>query len=297
MALLELRAGDYAVTVDPAIGGSLRSLSWRGEPLMRMAIGPTVLDAACFPLVPFSNRIANGRFEGEGETITLSPNFPGSDHPHPLHGFGWLAAWDLVESDGQAAVLEHRYPGGEWPWPYLARQTVALSEAGLRLDLTVQNLSDRTMPAGLGFHPYFPRTTETILHALHMGEWQNDADCLPVRLLESEEAIDWWRGQPVGSRPVDTVYVGRQGALRIDWPDRNLQLEMVCDPRLALTAIFVPGAADWFCAEPVSHGTNALNQHGAPDIAVLGPGDEHSVSLNLWARSAALNVKLRSGIN
>lgn len=252
---------------------------------MRRAAGASVLDAACFPLVPFPNRIAHGRFAWEGETITLAPNFPGHDHPHPLHGFGWLSEWQVTAQDASSATLEHSYPGGEWPWPYVARQTVRLSPDGLEMAISLTNLSDRPMPAGLGFHPYFPRTDETVLHALHRGEWQTGADGLPVRLSEARVPQDWWHGQPVAARPVDTVYTGREGDIVIVWPERGLSLTMRCDPLLRLTSIFVPQGADWFCAEPVSHMTNAANQPADGDgLTAMSPGESLSAAVTLSAR-------------
>jgi len=277
MARLELSAGDFAVTIAPEVGGSLLSFTWRGEPLMRTAAGPGVLDAACFPLVPFSNRVAHGRFGWEGRAVRLEPNFPGQDHPHPLHGFGWLTAWDVLETTQTSALLEHRYPGGEWPWPYFARQTVTLRESGLQLSMTIENLSEWSMPAGLGFHPYFPRNDQTMLRARHRGEWQNSVDGLPVRLVEAGAAIDWWHGQPVGSRPIDTVYADRQGDMVIEWPDRGLSLAIRCSPELSQTAIFVP-EADWFCVEPVTHRSDALNG-GPMEMIALPTGAELSVSV------------------
>lgn len=226
---------------------------------MRRAAGASVLDAACFPLVPFPNRIGHGRFAWLGETITLQPNFPGHDHPHPLHGFGWISEWQVTAQDAASATLEHSHAGGEWPWPYVARQTFRLSPDGLEMALSLTNRSDRPMPAGLGFHPYFPRTDETLLHALHRGEWQTGADCLPIQLNEAHAPQDWWQGKPVATRPVDTVYTGREGDIVIVWPERCLSLTMKCDPLLGLTSIFVPHGEDWFCAEPVSHMTNAAN--------------------------------------
>jgi aldose 1-epimerase len=284
---LELAAGDYALTVAPGIGGSIRSFSWRGEALMRPAAGPSVLDAACFPLVPYPNRIANGRFDWDGQTVALSPNFPGHDHPHPLHGFGWISAWQIVRADKCSAGLEHRYPGGEWPWAYVARQTLRLSEKGLQLGLSIRNLSDRAIPAGLGFHPYFPRTDATLLRALHRGEWQNDPDCLPVRLCEGRKARDWWQGRPVATRSVDTVYTGRAGDIAIVWPERQLSIAMQCDPLLSFTSILVPSGEAWFCAEPVSHMTNAANAKHADDrLSSLSPGQTMRATVMVAAATA-----------
>jgi aldose 1-epimerase len=45
--VLKLEASDYALTVAPDIGGSIRSFTWRGVLLMRTARDNSVLDAAC----------------------------------------------------------------------------------------------------------------------------------------------------------------------------------------------------------------------------------------------------------
>jgi aldose 1-epimerase len=92
--VLELAAGDYRLVLQAKLGGSVATFHWRDKPVFRPACGPSVLDTACFPLAPFSNRIAHGRFSFGGREVALAPNFPDSDHPHPLHGFGWLAAWE-----------------------------------------------------------------------------------------------------------------------------------------------------------------------------------------------------------
>jgi aldose 1-epimerase len=179
---LDLAFDEYRLVVAPGMGGSLVRFDWRGLPILRPSPGTNILDVACFPIVPFSNRIANGRFDWQGRRVGIAPNFPGSNHPHPLHGFGWLSSWHVSDSSRTTAVLEHVYPGGEWPWPYRAELVYALDERGLRASLSLTNLADTAMPAGVGFHPYFPRDTGTIYRGLHCGEWRNDGDCLPLSL-------------------------------------------------------------------------------------------------------------------
>lgn len=276
-----LVVGDYRLVVAPSRGGSLLAFTWRGQPLLRTAQGQGILDAACFPLVPFCNRIAHGRFEWRGRRVLIAPNFPGSDHPHPLHGFGWLSPWRVAHFDAQRIVLAHEHDGGEWPWRYRAELEYALDDEGLRAALSLTNLSDQPMPAGIGFHPYFPRTAATRYHGLHRGEWQNDADCLPQRLVEYADARDWWNGAPVGTRIVDTVYSGSHPEHRIDWPDRGLAVRMHCSPVFASSTILVP-EEDWFCVEPVSHHTNAVNLRGvAVGPVELTPGESLAGSFTL----------------
>ena len=44
------------------------------------------LEMGCFPLIPFSNRIHNGRFSFQGKQIKMLPNFP--PEAHTIHGQG-----------------------------------------------------------------------------------------------------------------------------------------------------------------------------------------------------------------
>lgn len=129
----------------------------------------------------------------------------------------------------------------------------------MTLSMTLENRGVTAMPTSLGFHRFFPCSPDTELRALHRGEWQSGADAFPVSLIEASEPRDWWAGQPVASRAVDTVYTGRVGALTVHWPDRSLEAQISCSPLLSGTAIYMPAGTGWFCAEPVSHATNAIN--------------------------------------
>ena len=287
--MIELAAGDYRLLLEPERGGSIARFDWRGEALFRPTCGPSILDTACFPLVPFSNRIAHGVFRWAGRSVKLAPNFPGSDHPHPLHGFGWLSGWEVAAVSSTRAILHHRHAANEWPWDYVAEQAFTLSADGLRHELSLRNLSEAPMPAGLGFHPHFPRDMETRYLGLHTGEWQTSDDCLPLALKEAAQPIDWWNGQPVGSRTVDTVYSGRDRPLTVIWPERALVLTVTPCELLSFTAVFTPVGADYFCLEPVSHATDAINR---PDrehaMKQLGNAELLHVDVHYQARDLQL---------
>jgi aldose 1-epimerase len=285
--VLELAAGDYRLVLQPERGGAVASFQWRDEPVFRPACGPSVLDAACFPLTPFSNRIAHGRFRFGGREVALAPNFPGSDHPHPLHGFGWLAAWEVIELGPAAAGLAYLHAADEWPWLFRAVQRFVLTAAGLQMSLTLQNLSDEAMPGGVGFHPYFPREADTRYLGLHRGEWRNAPDRLPEAHMSEGAAVDWWRGRPVGARCVDTAYTGREGPLVISWPSRSMTLVMEPCEALPFTVVYTPEAADYFCVEPVSNSTDAFNRKGEGHaFQILAPGESLAVRLRLRCRAS-----------
>ena len=281
---IEIACDAYRLTLDPVGGGAITRFDWRGQPLFRARCGPGILDQASFALVPFSNRIAFGRFCYEGKAVALAANFPGGGHPHTLHGFGWQARWHVAEHEATGCLLVHDYEGCEWPWAYRAEQRLDLSSAGLRHRLRVQNLSDRAMPVGLGLHPYLPRTAQTRFRALHRGEWQAGADGLPQSLACAAEPVDWWNSAPVATRTVDTVYTDRRGALIVEWPERDLVLTITPSDGLRHTVVYCPADADFFCVEPVTHSTDALNDDKrAYEMARLEPGDWHEVIVDFQA--------------
>src|SRR5690242_14668932 len=94
-----LTNGRLRVLVSPAVGGAIAAFEWLGDggatPILRHCEGPLgeVLQAGSFPLVPYVNRIRDGRFRFRGRTVEIAPNMAGD--PSPLHGQGWLNAWGI----------------------------------------------------------------------------------------------------------------------------------------------------------------------------------------------------------
>src|SRR5205085_4727354 len=95
---IELKAGDLRLAVRADLGGSIAGL-WLGDvPVMR-STEAAALDAsrqsACYPLVPYSNRLGYRRFRWAGQDYRTLPNYE-PDNPHSLHGVAWQRAWDVV---------------------------------------------------------------------------------------------------------------------------------------------------------------------------------------------------------
>ena len=163
-----LTAGRLALRLAPGRGGGIASFKCcavsNGEiDIFRALQGddPRPVALASFPLVPVVTRVRNGTFSFRGRRVTLAQNMP--PDPSPLHGQGWLAAWDVKRLGADHAELVYRHEAGEWPWAYEARQIFALDESGLTLDLSCTNRSGEPMPCGLGQHPYFLCGPETRL--------------------------------------------------------------------------------------------------------------------------------------
>jgi aldose 1-epimerase len=212
-------------------------------------------NASAFPLVPYSNRIANGRLDFEGETFHLARNWFGIDHP--MHGDGWSHAWKVVHADSQSAEIsyEHERAGdsGGWPFRYRARQTYRLKPDRLTVGLAIDNLEDRVVPAGLGLHPFFVREHDTELAFHAKAVWQSDAEVLPTARIEVPKEWDFSRPRPVDEVVLDNCFDAWYGGAAIIWPRRRLRLDLAASELFRHLVVYVPPDRPYFCTEPVSH--------------------------------------------
>lgn len=281
--MTELRHGAWRLVLRPEIGGAIASLTSDGRDILRpMPAGSTkVLEASCFPLTPYANRIAGGVFEFEGQTIKL-PVLP-AFAPHALHGYGWLSRWTVDARDGTSITLVHRHAADAWPWTYEARQGFTLSDDGLTIDLSMTNLSDRPMPGGLGLHPYFPVTDRTRLRLDATGVWGGGVDEVPTTLMPATEMFDWAGGARVAEAPfVDNCYVGG-GAAVLAEPDRTTTV--TASANAGWRHIYAPGG-DVCCIEPVTHRPDAAHapEEEVSGWTVLAPGQTLSMQMEISVR-------------
>lgn len=259
---IHLSAGALEVEVAPAVGGAVarfdRVAGDARQSLMRAAAADAmgVLDMACFPLVPYANRIRGGRFNCDGREVALRPNMAGD--PSPLHGQGWLAAWTVVVADDRRVELAYRHDAGEWPWNYEARQVIALDEHGLALTLTCRNLSDARMPCGLGYHPFYPCDADTLLDTTVESVWTVDEQVLPVANVPAEGRYDL-RQRRICGQGLDNGYDGWDGEARFTWPGRPAALRL-SSPDAPRFQCYSPPTGGLFVAEPVQNANAALNE-------------------------------------
>lgn len=283
---VELRDGDLALTLLPGAGGAIARFDWergrsRHAVLRRPAAIRSVLDTACFPLVPFVNRVRGGTFAFRGREVRLAPNMAGD--PSPLHGQGWLARWRVDSAEEAKASLSFVHEAGEWPWRYEARQHFALDRDGLSVRLSCRNLSDEPMPCGLGQHPYFPCGARTRIDTDVTHAWTVDRDILPVERVAAVGPFDL-SDRPVCGQGLDHGFGGWNGVMRLE--DEGWPFALTMRSRAArFFQLYSPPGGGFIAAEPVSHANAALN---APEeswadlgLVILGPGEETELDMRI----------------
>jgi aldose 1-epimerase len=249
---------------------------------------------ASFPLLPFCNRIRNGRAGFEGREIRFPPNHPGEPSPHPLHGIGWLRPWEVVASRASGAELSLQVEASEaWPWRFSARQQFRVDGRALSVTMTLTNEDTAAMPAGIGPHPYFPHTPGTRLTTATAAMWLGDAEVMPTALERNDVVAKLREGVVLSELDLDNNFTGWEHEALIEWPADTLgprrSLVMQGQPPLDFFVLYCPRGYDHFCAEPVSQCTDWLNlmdKYGPEALggARLEPGQQLQASFMLTPR-------------
>lgn len=271
----QLTAGDLEAVVEPAFGGRITAFRHRGVDLFSpIADGPRDPAAApgggCFPLVPWSNRIRDGRLAAGWRRLALTATEQGT--ANAIHGHGRRRAWSVTADGGRSSIrMSYGFTAGEegWPFAYAADQTVNLSEEAMTVTLAVENLSSEEMPAGLGLHPYLPRTPAMGLWFSAANAWPPVDGKLPTGAQPVPPEIDFSEPRPV-VEGLDQGFGGWAGSVHAIWPERGLGLAIHGGAALGHLIVFTPAGRDFLCIEPVTHCIDAAN------LAARGvPGTGH----------------------
>lgn len=290
--LVELALGELRLVLAPRVGGSIAEFSSRRGGVVQHWLRPASeaalravnpLGMASFPLLPWCNRIRDGRSDFGARPLRLAPNY--GDSPHTIHGVGWQRPWCVREHGPAHAVLQLVHVPGElhgvapdWPYRFEAEQRFTLdARGGLTVGMTLTNRDELPMPAGIGHHPYLPRRDGTRLQATVAAMWGGDAELLPTVLSRPPWLDELQRGMAVADTDLDNNFTGWSRSARIDWPDTGTALQLDADAPLDNFVIYSPPGFDHFCIEPVSNCTDWMNlaQHGEQRAGgcLLAPGE------------------------
>jgi aldose 1-epimerase len=286
---LVLETNGMRLTLLPGLGGCVGSLTHKGQDILRPLAHnaeKSPLQTGGFPLFPFSGRISDGKFAWNGREITLAPNF--LPEAHVIHGQAWHAPWTIAEHSADHAQLVFDYTPGDWPWAYRAEQDFVLRDNGLDVTLRLTNQGNEIMPAGFGWHPYFPRMDARVRVPIDRV-WMSDEGMIPDRLDAPPASADLTDWRVVDELDLDNAFTVSDRISCIEWPSRCLRVEMVSDPLLGHMVVYTPAGQDFFCVEPVSHAPDAVNSEHPTDLTglrSLAPGQSLSARISLTIRDS-----------
>jgi aldose 1-epimerase len=290
MSAITLKSGNLEATLHPEIGGALGALRLDGVDLLRPASPATLaaknaLDTACYPLVPFSNRIQQSVLRFRGQEYRLEPNF--APHPHALHGHGYRGPWEVTERSATALALRFAYRGADFPSAYLATQRYSVGADALEIEIAVENVGDEAMPAGLGLHPFFVKPPDTELETTVAGVWlSGGGDGIPTEHVTVPAEWDFSARRPLGDVVLDHCFTGWKSRVAVvTWPSRRLRVRLTAAGPTEHLVVFVPAGQDFFCVEPVTNMNDGFNRaergEAGTGTVVLQPRERLSLGMRL----------------
>lgn len=290
---VRLTAGAADLAVDLR-GGGLRRLTVADWEVLDSYPAGTV--AAGYPgavLLPWPNRLRDGRWAWRGRDLQLEVGSP--EAPHAIHGLVTSQRWTVIGASDDAVTLGtviEPHPG--YPFRLAAAVDHRLEPGRLTVTVRARNVGTHAAPFGAGMHPYLS------VGAARDGGIGDAELTLPVRTLLVLDG-----GLPTGNRSPFDGAVGRIGDRELDdaltdlvrdddgWARARLrgsagELELAVDGAWSWLQVFtgdVLPEGRWrrtLAVEPMTCPPNALAD--GVDLLVLHPGDE-------WAGTWTLSWK------
>lgn len=204
----EIRHGSQrAVVVE--VGGGLRTYDvddhaiLDGYPLEAMADG-----GRGQPLLPWPNRLADGKYTFNGETYQLP--IDEVSRGNATHGLTRWLNWTLIEQHAERVVVGlviHPRPG--YPFTLELRIEYTLDESGLGVRTRAHNIGAMPLPFGAGQHPYLAVGTETVDTAVLQLPAATRLELDPERRLPTgrqSPAEDFGEPRAIGDMQIDDCF-------------------------------------------------------------------------------------------
>jgi aldose 1-epimerase len=261
---MKLHHGDWQALICPEQGAAFASLRWRG----RDVLVPTPEGArhpgsyGAFWMLPWANRLDGGRIAGHAMPINRAAE------ASAIHGLARDLPWEVVSAAPDQVVLQQRLTFA--PFDYTARLAVSLDADGLVMEMTLRHEGSAPAPYGMGWHPWFTRSSAISLHLNAMQRANHTVRGLPESLtpcagIAADEA---------GLIGLDNFFVGWDGVARLVTPVGIITLTATGD-FAAGVQVYAPPAQSVICVEPVSHMPDAPNRPAlaaAAPMRLLAPG-------------------------
>lgn len=299
MRTFTIESEDLIARVEPAFGGSIGSLAARdGTAILRPTpeAPKSFADLAMYPLCPWSNRIAEARFEFKGVEHRLRPDWPDGS---AIDGVLKEAMVSPIDRTPVSARLMHEHAAdNRWPWSFRAevRHEVDGPTFASRLTLTAL---DGPMPAGLGWHPHFAASEDATITCPGLDARYPAVDCLPTGPPSEDATTRSLReGSTLGELDeLDDCFAGSLDGAHIRTASHWVMLG--CSDELTHGVVYTGNGSPkrFVCLKPMSHATNAVNlppneqqdsqqpDNWQPGVRTLGAGETMTSELRITVRA------------
>lgn len=211
----EIASGAHRATI-VEVGGGIREYEVDGRPVLDpYPVGKMCDGAHGAPLIPWPNRMADGRYSFDGEDFQVALTEPSKNNA--IHGFLLWRSWQASEHEANRVVVSTRlHPLSGYPFQLDVSITYELGEDGLTVTTTARNTGDRACPYAQGQHPYLSPGTGLIDECSLELAGRTRIDTDPERQLPSGK-------EPVSGTPFDFLEPKQLGGVAIDFAFTDLE--------------------------------------------------------------------------
>lgn len=288
-----LENNSLQVAISDRVGASVYSLKYRLNGEWVEVMRPTPEEAlakhepgrfSSFPMIPYSNRLAEGVLSYGGKQYSLEPN---NADGHRIHGDVRNKPWKVVTQESDVLIVEFDsmdFPGIGWPFPFKARMEFGVSGNSFTTTMLVKNVGEEEMPAGMGIHPYFMRRLTDLDHKVFVaipvqGAYPGETPIPTGTWLKAPSEINFSHGKELTEAFLDKCYRADDPTYVITWPGSGVKLTMAADPVYKHVIIYCPlDDHEFFAVEPVTNCNNGFNMadQGVEDTGTvyLQPGEQ-----------------------
>lgn len=235
-------------------------------------------------LLPFPNRIENGQYRFGNMLYQLPVNEEA--HRNAIHGFidkrPFRIAREETGGNELHLLLTYDYPGDYPGYPFPFRTEIGFlfsNRDGLTIDLVVTNTGKGSMPAGIGWHPYYKfdcPADELKVKLPRVSKYDIDARYIPDGHMSAFQDFDHLN--PIGERKLDHCFKVMAWETRCEvlvchpsgQPELHLWQEMG-ERKYNHLVVFTPPWRKSFAVEPMSCNINAFNN--GDGLITLNPGE------------------------
>lgn len=255
------------------VGGGARSWTVDGSELLASFASGTRDGAfAGKPLMPWPNRLRDGRYAFEGAEHRVAITEP--ETSTALHGLTLSSRWRASRTSAHGITLSHQLRGREG-YPFALDLVVGyeLDSAGVVVTLRATNAGPGRAPFGAGLHPYLRLTGDITLQVAANTRVPIDDRLLPTGppTPVSGTELDFRHARRLGDQRLDTCFGdlerGAAGvaSLTLAGPRR---LVVWMDDAFHFVQVFTADGA--IAVEPMTCAPDAFNT--GDGLLVLEPG-------------------------
>lgn len=249
-----------------------------------------------FIMLPWANRIRDGKFTFGGSDYQLQQTSPGV----ASHGDVRTRIWEIEEAHHNMIRLSFdssAHVNINFPFAFSAVAEFLVERKDFILILTLKNRDTRPMPAGFGHHPYFVRPDGDNKPQLQVPCFQYfelAADYLPTAApVPVAPYVDFRELRTLDADTIlNDLLTDRQpeSPIRIIYPAWQTEIEMIADAIFKHILVYTPEGDASFAVEPqtiANDGFNLMNQNIAGHgVFVLQPGEKQTAVVRLHLKSA-----------